>query len=254
MISVVIIGSGNIAQHLFSVFSKQSLVKVKQVVSRNSKALSFFNSKTRITTDFTNIEEADVYIIAVNDDAIATVSQYLKNKKGIVTHTSGSVAMQSIKNNGNRGVFYPLQTFTKGQEISFKEIPICIEAEKEDSKRVLKELASLISNSVYNVSSSERKALHLAAVFVNNFTNHLYSIGAEICREANLSFDLLKPLITETANKAALIDPKNAQTGPAKRKDYKTMDAHLELLKNEKNKDIYALLSDAIKNKYGKEL
>lgn len=254
MYRVIILGTGNIAQHLFSVFYKQTGVEIIQVVGRNQKALSFFSSKAKIISHFNNIEDADIYIIAVNDDAIATVSQYLKNKEGIIVHTSGSVPMKDLCDNGNRGVFYPLQTFTKGQKIDFKSIPICLETEKEQSTIILTELAGLISDSVYEVSSKNRKEMHLAAVFVNNFANHMYSIGADICKEANLSFDLLKPLIKETANKVMLLDPEQAQTGPAKRKDIKTIETHLGLLNNPINKKIYTLLSDAIKKKYGEEL
>ncbi len=253
MLQVVILGTGNIAQHLFTAFNKNSSVNVLQVVGRNSKALLYFSS-TKTTTNFLDIATADVYIIAVNDDAIATVSQHLKNKKGIITHTSGSVSMLDLCNTKNRGVFYPLQTFTKGAKVNFKTVPICIEAEKESSKNVLNKLANLISNAVYDVTSKKRKDLHLAAVFVNNFTNYMYSIGNDICKEEDLPFDLLRPLILETANKAMLLSPEEAQTGPAKRKDKTTIEAHLQLIKEPKNKEIYALLSKAIENKYGKKL
>lgn len=254
MYRVIILGTGNIAQHLFSAFHSQKEIEIAQVVGRNPKALSFFSSKTKTSSDFNNIEDADIYIIAVNDDAIATVSQYLKYKKGIIAHTSGSVPMKDLQSNGNRGVFYPLQTFTKGQKIDFKSIPVCIESEKENSKVILKELASLVSDAVYEVSSAKRKEMHLAAVFVNNFTNHMYSIGADICKNANLSFDILKSLIKETANKAMSVNPEDAQTGPAKRNDTRTIKTHLDLIEDPKHQEIYALLSDVIKKKYGKKL
>ena len=254
MHNVIILGTGTIAQHLFSIFHKTKEINVVQVVGRNLNAHSFFSKNTNTTADFKAIEDADIYVIAVKDDAIPTVSKYLKNKKGIIVHTSGCVAMQNLENTGNRGVFYPLQTFTKGQKVNFKKIPICIEAEKENSNKVLKKLAVLISDSVYDVTSKKRRELHLAAVFINNFTNHMYRIGNDICTQAGLPFSILEPLIMETANKAILIGPEEAQTGPAKREDTKTIKSHLSLLKNNAQKNLYTILSDAIKNTYGEKL
>ena len=137
--------------------------------------------------------------------------------------------------------------------IDFKSVPICLEAENEKDVQTLKQLAHSISNAVYEINSEQRKALHVAAVFVNNFVNHLYQVGNEICDANAIPFAILKPLIQETANKIATLSPKNAQTGPAKRNDLKTIAAHEEFLKNENQAAIYKLLTQSLQNN-GKKL
>ncbi|GLU44978.1 Rossmann-like and DUF2520 domain-containing protein [Allomuricauda sp. NBRC 101325] len=253
MLNVVILGTGNLAKHLFRAFSNSEKVHVVQVVGRNQESLNDFATQTITTHDFNSISDADVYVIAVKDDAIAEVSSYLKNKKGIVVHASGAVEMSAIEPE-NRGVFYPLQSFTKGKKVDFSTIPICIEANSPQSLKTLRILAETISEKVHEIDSDQRKKLHLAAVFVNNFTNYLYGVGEEICVEEGLPFDLLKPLILETAEKVQTLSPKEAQTGPARRNDEKSMESHLNLLNNKDHTALYKLLSEAIKQAYEKEL
>jgi predicted short-subunit dehydrogenase-like oxidoreductase (DUF2520 family) len=139
-----------------------------------------------------------------------------------------------------------LQTFSKAKPLDFSQIPIALEAENESDYTVLETVANAISTQVHHINSEQRKALHIAAVFVCNFTNHLYKIGNDICIENNLSFDLLKPLILETADKIITLSPTDAQTGPAKREDTVTINAHLNFLKNHTQKDIYKLLTQSI--------
>lgn len=138
--------------------------------------------------------------------------------------------------------------------MDFEEVPICIEAKQKADLDLLSALGGHISKNVREISSEQRKSLHLAAVFVNNFTNHLYHIGATICRENNLPFELLKPLVLETTKKLGASSPYDAQTGPAVRGDKSTMEHHLNQLKNKTHKEIYALMSQSISNTYGKEL
>ncbi|MDX1768015.1 MAG: DUF2520 domain-containing protein [Arenibacter troitsensis] len=254
MISLVLLGTGNVAKHLYDVFTGVEEINVLQVIGRNEDHLSHFGNKVATGTDFTKITDADIYIIAVSDDAIAHVASYLKEKKGLVVHTSGSVALNSLGDLNHRGVFYPLQTFSKGKTIDFKKVPICIEAEHKIDINLLKKLAGLISLEVQEITSEQRKALHLAAVFVNNFTNYLFTIGHDICAENNLPFSMLRPLIKETVDKLEELSPTEAQTGPAKRNDVKTMESHLNLLKNKNYQDIYSLLSKLIGEKYGQKL
>ncbi|QWX85666.1 DUF2520 domain-containing protein [Cellulophaga sp. HaHaR_3_176] len=253
MVSIVLIGTGNIATHLFDTFSLYDATHVIQVVGRSQESLSYFSDKvdTRLLTN--QIKEADIYIVAVSDDAIPEVSKKLKPLKGLVVHTSGSVAMTALLSN-NIGVFYPLQTFTKGKKVNFKNIPICIEAEKSANLKTLSSIAEVISDTVYNITSEQRKHLHLAAVFVNNFTNYMYAIGNDICDINNVPFDILKPLIKETALKIEGLSPLDAQTGPAKRDDIETMQRHLGQLKSRNQQKIYKLLSESIQKKYGKKL
>ncbi len=257
MTKVIIIGSGNVVQHLIQAFQNKivldSQIELVQVFARNKKSLAHLLDSNRITSDYTQLQVADVYIIAVSDDAIAEVSSQLPFENKFVVHTSGTVALEALNNKNRKGVFYPLQTFSKNKEVDFKNIPICLEAENETDLQLLKNLAHSISNSVYEISSEQRKALHVSAVFVNNFVNHLYQMGSDICEENQIPFDILKPLIQETANKIVTLSPKDAQTGPAKRNDLKTIEAHQQFLTDENQANVYRILTQSILNN-GKKL
>ena len=246
MISIVILGTGNVAQNLFEALLRNAEINMVQVVGRTHDSLYYFMERTKISTDYNHLPEADIYIIAVKDDAIKEVSDRI-NVSGLVVHTSGSVPMNTLQRHERRGVFYPLQTFTAGKTIDFENIPLCLEANEEKNLQLLKSLGNKISSNVQEIDSEKRKILHVAAVFVNNFTNYMYTIGEAICEEHQLDFSILQPLITETALKIEHLSPLEAQTGPAKRNDLETLHAHLQLLKNEKQRAIYKLLSNAIK-------
>jgi predicted short-subunit dehydrogenase-like oxidoreductase (DUF2520 family) len=229
MISILIIGDGNVASHLYKAFSKADALVVTKIKSRN----------------LTDIPNADVTIIAVSDDAIAEVSSKISNS--LVAHTSGSVAMTSLNNKSRKGVFYMLQTFSKNKTIDFSEVPFCLEAENEKDYTTLEWLANLIGKKTYPINSEQRKALHIAAVFVNNFTNHMYKTGSDICAENNVPFAILEPLIKETAAKIETLSPAVAQTGPAIRKDQRTINEHLALL-NKQQQKIYTTVTKSIQN------
>jgi predicted short-subunit dehydrogenase-like oxidoreductase (DUF2520 family) len=154
--------------------------------------------------------------------------------------------MTDLDDKNRKGVFYPLQTFSKNKAVDFKQVPICLESQNDDDYKVLETIAKSISERVYAIGSEQRKALHVAAVFVSNFVNHLYKIGNEICEEHQVPFDILKPLIQETANKIVTLSPEEAQTGPAKREDTQTINSHLSFLSNENQKEIYKLLTKSI--------
>jgi predicted short-subunit dehydrogenase-like oxidoreductase (DUF2520 family) len=253
MIKVSTIGSGNLAQHLIQAFQSNPSIELVQVMARNPKTVAHLLDSNRVISDYTQLQEADLYIIAVSDDAIAEVSSALPFKNRLIAHTSGTIALDSLNSNNRPAVFYPLQTFSKDKPIDFKSVPICLEAENENDLQILKQLAHSISNAVYEINSEQRKALHVAAVFVNNFVNHLYQIGNEICDANAIPFAILKPLIQETANKIATLSPKAAQTGPAKRNDISTIAAHQQFLTDENQAAIYNLLTQSIQDN-GKKL
>jgi len=254
MIKVVIIGAGNVASHLFDAFNITEDVSVVQVYNRNEEKLAYFESKTDTTTSISEIIDADVYLISVSDDSIGSLSKKLQFNNKLVAHTSGSVAMNQISNHNTPSVFYPLQTFTAGKTVDFKVIPLCIEATEKNDLLLLKTLAKSISDNVYHINSKQRKALHIAAVFVNNFVNHLYQKGEEICEENNVSFNILKPLILETAKKISELSPLKSQTGPAKRNDNKIIEQHLSDLNTNTQQEIYTLLTNSIQETYGNKL
>jgi len=248
MIRITVIGSGNVAQHLIKAFAKSELVEIVQVYARKKEALSSLIEFDKITSDFEELQESDLYIIAVSDKAIADVSKQLPFQNRIVVHTSGAASLDVLDTKNRKGVFYPLQTFSKNKEIDFSIVPLCLEAENTFDFRVLETVAKSISNAVFAINSDQRKALHVAAVFVNNFTNHLYHIGKEICGEHQVPFEILRPLIQETAEKINTLDPVDAQTGPAKRNDSNTIAAHLDYLTNENQKNIYKLITQSIQD------
>lgn len=253
MINIVILGGGNVAFHLTNALLKNNAVNVVQVYNRSIEKISCFKNNTEITNNLSELKNADIYILAVSDNAISELSSALNLKNKLVVHTSGSIAMKELKSNSKVGVFYLLQTFSIERKIDFSIVPICIEAETEKDLMLLETLATSISKNCYLINSNQRKSLHIAAVFVNNFVNHLYHIGNEICEENNVSFEILLPLILETANKITTLSPFKAQTGPAIRNDTKTIEKHKAMLaKNQQ--EIYTLLTKSIYNTYGEKL
>lgn len=251
MIKVVILGAGNVAAHLYENLAKSKEIDAIQLYNRNLKSLdNFIGNKT---SDLSKLIEADIYIIAVADDAISTLSNELPFKNKLVVHTSGSVSINDLNDKNRRGVLYPLQSLSKNKEINFLNVPLCIEAENENDLILLERLTRSISNFTFRINSTERSSLHLAAVFVNNFTNHMYEIGNKICAENNVPFDILLPLIEETYKKIDDISPLEAQTGPAIRNDKQTIERHLSQLNNNTHKEIYKLLTKSIQQAHGRK-
>lgn len=251
MISVVIIGAGNVATHLYKAFDRAETVTVNQWFNRNIDSLRSYKNSVDITDDLSQLKAADVYIIAISDDAVAKLSTQLPFENRLVVHTSGTVNIHDLDKKNRRGVFYPLQTFSKNAALDFASVPICIETIEKSDLKTLKTLASAIGSKSHKVNTNQRKSLHLAAVFVNNFTNQLYRVAHEITEEEGVEFEILKPLIVETAKKVQELSPYMAQTGPAKRNDKKTIKKHLEGLKNEQHIAIYELLTASIQKTHG---
>lgn len=254
MISVVLLGAGNVAIHLFKAFNNAENVVVNQWFNRSLKSLQPFKNDVEITDNLSQLKNADIYILAVSDDAIAELSEQLPFSNRLVVHTSGSVSMHNLDKKHLRGVLYPLQTFSKNTDLSFEIVPFCIEIEHKNNFNILKELVSNIGSKSYKVNSEQRAALHLAAVFVNNFTNQLYRIAHEITESKSVDFNILKPLIKETAIKINTLSPYLAQTGPAKRNDKKTMKKQLKALDKNIHKEIYELITKSIQQTHGKKL
>ncbi|WP_298238791.1 Rossmann-like and DUF2520 domain-containing protein [uncultured Algibacter sp.] len=253
MVSVVILGAGNVATHLFKAFKESDNISVIQWFNRSIDSIKQYKNEVTTTDDLSMLKDADVYILAVSDDAIASLSKQLSLKDKLVVHTSGSVNVYDLDKKHKRGVFYPLQTFSKGAKMNFANVPICIETINKSDYHILKELALSIGSPLKKVNSDQRRVLHLAAVFVNNFTNQLYRVGHEITESQGAEFDLLKPLILETAKKIQDISPYMAQTGPAKRNDIKTIKKHLKTLESNHHKDIYKLLTSSIQQTHGRK-
>lgn len=261
MIEVNIIGTGNVAWHLAKAFASENQVIVMQVAGRNLQKLKTFSQFAQETVSTENLTPAQVNIVAVRDDAIASVIEGLPFKDALVVHTSGFTKMEmdvegSLSRKRNRqGVFYPLQSFSKeDQNINFSEIPILIEAQDSKDVKTLRILAEVISNYVQEINSDQRRKLHLAAVFANNFANHMFTVAKEICVESNIPYNFLHALIRKTADKAILNGPIESQTGPAKRRDKNVLKTQEAALKNAQHKEIYKTITQALQITYGKEL
>jgi len=247
---ITLIGSGNVATHLGAAF-KNAGHHIVQVYSPNvqNAALLAYHIKADPIDDLKHINaDTDLFVISVKDDVIDAVAAQLATHQKPMVHTSGATPLQVLlKYSDQVGVFYPLQTFSKTKEVDFWQVPLCIEGAYEDLTTELIQLAQTISNKVDVVNTYQRKTLHLAAVFACNFPNYLYHAAQQLLEAHQLDFNLIRPLIAETAQKVLAQLPAYVQTGPAIRNDGTTMRAHLQQLgDNEDLKNIYAVLSQAI--------
>ena len=254
MNSIVILGAGNVAFHLTRALIENTL-NVRQIFNRTLEKAKEIGEANRIsyTDKISEIEKADLYIIACADSAIEEFSHYIPYDDVLVVHTSGSSPMSVLKGDYRKGVFYPLQTFSKKRTMRYDNIPFFIEAENPTDLQKLDDLANRISNEVHTLDFPARMQVHMTGVWANNFVNHLYYIAGNICEQNNVPFDVLLPLIQETANKVIEMNPKDAQTGPAKRGDELIINRHLDALQDDSRLlQIYQILTDSIKRVYEK--
>lgn len=253
MVKVVLLGAGNLGYHLTQKMLNSTTIKLVQVYNRSITKIEYLKDKVPITNNLNGIIPADIYILCVSDNAISEISSHLNFPTKLVVHTSGATSINDLKSNSAKGVIYFPQTFSKGKNVNFTNIPICIEASTSHDLEILKNFSKEISNNVYLINSEQRKVVHLAAVFVNNFVNHLYFNAEQICTKNNVPFEILHPIILETVQKINKISPFDAQTGPAKRQDTKTLNTHKSMLTSTQL-DIYTLLTKSIKETYDEKL
>ena len=240
---ITLIGGGKLGEHLYKVLISVGQVQLLKWVIR-SREESLTPEGINIVNKIDQCEKCDIYLIAVSDNSIKEVVQLLP-KDSFVVHTSGSISLKEIKRD-RAGVFYPIQTFTKGSDVNFSEIFVGLESKNSKDLMILKKLAKHIGSKSFVLNSSKREQLHLAAVLVNNFTNHLFAEANLICKKNNLPFDILLPLIKETVQKVEKLSPKNSQTGPASRNDSETISKQIKLITNSRLKKIYKVLTSAI--------
>ncbi|PTQ93623.1 putative short-subunit dehydrogenase-like oxidoreductase (DUF2520 family) [Mucilaginibacter yixingensis] len=247
---ITIIGSGNVATHLAAAF-KNAGHNIVQVYSRNMQnaALLAYHVKAEPIDSLEQINpKTDLFVISVKDDVIGELAWELARYQKLMVHTSGATGLQKLlAYTENAGVFYPLQTFSKTKELDFWQVPLCLEGADVKITKKLETLARTISNNVYRVDSAQCKVLHLSAVFACNFPNYLYDVARQLLQKSELPFDMLRPLIAETAAKVMEQLPADVQTGPAIRNDLTTMNAHLQMLDGEHDlQQVYELLSQGI--------
>ncbi len=252
---IVIIGSGNVAWHL-----APSLAKVGEVVEvcsrRMSHAVALRDAGVPSAVASDNlgavVADADFYIIAVSDDRISEVAKSIPAVSGIVAHTSGSVPLEALAPHPRRGVFYPLQTFSKEAKIDISEVPFMIEGSDPRTAVQLCELAEKLSKRVVEADSALRRRVHVAAVFACNFPNFLWTQAARLLKADGLDLSLMQPLLQATLDKALALGPEEAQTGPARRGDSGVIASHLASLPPDAA-EIYKLLSDHISKAYNQQ-
>lgn len=250
--SVVFIGAGNLATNLAKALYRKGF-RIVQIYSRTQESAQ--SLAQLVEADYTTelsavVEDAQLYIVSLKDAAFVQLLPGLVagKEKSLWVHTAGSIPMNIWAEQAERyGVFYPMQTFSKQREVDFREIPVFIESNSEADTQLLKDIASTLSEKVYEATSEQRKSLHLAAVFTCNFTNHMYVLAAELLKKYQLPFDVMLPLIDETARKVHELQPLAAQTGPAVRYDENVINEHLRMLADEPEaEELYRRISESI--------
>lgn len=248
---IVLIGAGNVATHLGKGLKNagHTIVQVYSHTQAHAQELAA-QLGAQHTISIHDLAPADIYLVAVKDDAVSEIAKQLK-LEGIVAHTSGSLDMSILKSiSGRHGVIYPLQTFSRNKNLELSNIPFCIEASDKSTEEALAALARSLSGNIHFISSERRRTLHLAAVFASNFTNHMYTIAGDVLEKQDIPFNILLPLIEETASKVRSNSPRDAQTGPAKRLDQTIMAKHIDMLRTDDTlQAIYKLLSYSIQER-----
>ncbi len=236
---VIVIGRGNLAKHLIEGLKPILNKSLTQLIRTSNN-----NVDVGCSTNWEQLPSTALYLLAISDDAIEQVAHELPSD-ATVLHCSGSKPM-SLLPQANAGVLYPLQTFTKDQKMKWSEVPIFIEAKSEKAKQSSIEISKILGGKTYFLNSKKRLQMHMAAVWSNNFTNHLLGIAYEICRKNQLPWEALHPIILETAQRASMHPPHSIQTGPASRGDAGIIQQHLEEIHDDQLKEIYDLLSHNI--------
>lgn len=254
---ISLVGAGNVG-HNFGLAFKQAGYLIHEVYSRSESSAVELSKRLNCnyTTDLSALDHsADLYVIAVNDDALPSIIDAFPFKDKLIVHTSGATSIDVFEGKGfeDFGIFYPVQSFSKSETESLAPIPICVEAPIKKNEDLLMSFARSLSMKVFQLDSEKRKALHVAAVFANNFSNHMYAIAEELLSDEGIDFEIIKPLIQTTATKVNHSKPSNIQTGPAMRNDRKIIDRHLEHLSDRTDyKELYEAVTKSILNKHKK--
>ena len=235
---IVLIGAGNVATHLGGALKKAGYELI-QLYSRTEESALCLARQLEIpyTTDVAHVRcDADMYLVAIKDAALTSFIPLLVQgrEQAFFVHTAGSMPMDVWKGYAVRyGVLYPMQTFSKQQAVDFTTVPFFVEANHTTDLNALKMIGTRLGSNFYEATSQQRQFLHLAAVFACNFSNHMYALSAQILKQQGIPFEVMLPLIDETAKKVHSLDPVDAQTGPAVRNDENVMQKQLDLLRTE---------------------
>lgn len=255
-VEIVVLGAGNMATRL-SIALVECGYNIIQIYSRTINSARKLAARLGANVSYTNeisdiYPDAGLYIFSISDNALPDVVAQMSSNNALWIHTAGSMPMEVFsEKTPHFGVLYPMQTVSRERDTKWDEMPIFIEASTVESLQKIEQIASSISQNVKQANSQQRRALHLAAVFACNFSNHMYAIAERLLREQGLDFEVMKLLIRETERKAETLSPRMAQTGPAVRNDVNVMEKHLQLLEDTPEAVLYALISENI-DKYKK--
>jgi predicted short-subunit dehydrogenase-like oxidoreductase (DUF2520 family) len=254
---VSIVGAGNLAWHLAPALDNAGYA-VREVYNRDVKKARqlterLYQATAKADLDF-SASKSRVFLLAVSDDALQDITrEIILPDEAVLAHTSGAKPIELLADAAtpHTGVFYPLQTFSRVRKIEFNEVPFFIESQDSTARQVLFAMGRSLSRSVHDITSENRMALHVAAVFASNFTNHMLALAGEVMHANGLTYDWLKPLIAETISKSFALGPDQAQTGPARRGDFKTLDRHMEFLQSdERLAEVYRVISQHLVDRY----
>ncbi len=249
---IAIIGAGNTAYTLCKILKSKGIdpccIYVRDVLKVDKVRNELH---VEVVSDYEKVVESDLTIIAVNDDSIPDVVSHLIDYKGLVVHTSGTRSSDILCGIARYGVFYPLQTMSKNREVEFDQVPLLVYANSKEDVSRLYDFASLFSKKVFECDDNQRKAIHLAAVFVSNFTNVMIGIGDKLLDDKNLSLSIMESLVKETVEKCFKTSAVKALTGPASRGDFATIQEHEKMLGSfPEEKEIYKILTKYIMENY----
>jgi predicted short-subunit dehydrogenase-like oxidoreductase (DUF2520 family) len=247
---IVFIGAGNLASCVSQEMQRVGM-SIGQIYSRTREHAESLAKKVNCpwTTSLGDIiPDADLYIFSLKDTVLSSVIPHIRPNNGLWVHTAGSIPMNIFEGHARRyGVFYPMQTFTKNRRIQLDGTPIFLEVSQPEDMKMLKKVAIALSGNAQEINSDKRKHIHLAAVFACNFTNHMYTLAAKLLEQQGISYEVLLPLIAETARKINDLPPREAQTGPAVRFEMEVINKQLQMLNGEPAmQTIYKLLSQSI--------
>ncbi|WP_209332034.1 Rossmann-like and DUF2520 domain-containing protein [Lunatimonas salinarum] len=257
---IAILGTGNVAWHLGGALENAGHI-ITEVYGRNLQHAEkitnrLYATEAKCDLDFSE-SEAEIFILAVSDQAIASLADAVILPEGsILVHTSGTMPLEILGYSSATftGILYPLQTLSKYHPLDFSEVALLLESDDSDTLKKLRKLANSLKSPHYTVKSKDRQAVHVAAVFASNFTNHLLGIAERIMERHGLDFEMLKPLIIEQISKSLEIGAKRAQTGPAVREDLDTLENHHQFLQfDEKLAEIYRSISQHILDTWSSE-
>lgn len=254
MIRLVLVGTGNVSIAIAKAVRKNSKIRLVGVIGKKNKLNADYPIKTSYTNDPTKLPYCDLILIAVQDQVIEDISNQLLSQQAVVAHTSGASSIDLLSAHEHRGVLYPIQTFSEKSRLDWKSIPFCWEASTSKAQQILQEFATSMGvKTIVPLDQQKRTVLHLGAVLVNNFSNSLYESAYQLFAKHQLDFELLKPLILETAHKITEQTPAESQTGPARRGDKKTIEKHMSQIEDTALLELYKTFTNQLLTTYNHE-